>query len=136
MTRAMTAIGLSAAIGLSLSAVTTAANAQQQPAIFFCRAPVGHVCQFAVQAGAAPIAFALPSGERKLVPGLVPYSATYCVCDPGPVTPDCTAPRPDQWCLGRWMAVIPGVNAQIEASPALAQRAGRRAAGDLLSRVG
>src|SRR5271157_5704008 len=122
MTWAMKALGPSAAIGLSLTAVTTAANAQQQPTIFFCLAPAGHVCQFAVQTGAAPIAFALPSGERKLVPGLVPYRTTYCVCDPGPVTPDCTAPQPDQWCLGRWMAVVPGVNAQIDAEYPFAVR--------------
>ena len=60
-------------MGLALSALfAPAANAQQQPTIFFCAAPAGHVCQFAVQTGAAPIDFAVPSGERKLVPGLVP----------------------------------------------------------------
>ncbi len=84
------------------------------------KSPAGHVCQFAVQT--APIDFALPSGERKFVPGLVPYQAKYCVCDPGPVTPDCRAPRMDHWCLGQWLAVVPGVNSQIEGDRRFALR--------------
>ena len=72
--------------------------------------------------GAAPIDFALPSGERKLVPGLVPYQAKYCVCDPGPVTPDCRATRMDHWCLGQWLGVVPGVNSQIDGDRRLALR--------------
>ena len=52
--------------------------------------------------------------RAKLVPGLVPYQAKYCVCDPGPVTPDCRTPRMDHWCLGQWLAVVPGVNSQID----------------------
>jgi hypothetical protein len=99
-----------------------AANAQQQPTIFSCAAPAGHGCRFAVQTGAAPIDFALPSGERKLVPGLVPYQAKYCVCDPGPVTPDCRAPRMDHWCPGQWLAVVPGVNSQIDGDRRFALR--------------
>jgi len=80
-------------MGLALSALfAPAANEQKQPTIFFCAAPAGHVCQFAVQTGGAPIDFAVPSGERKLVPGLVPYQAKNCVCEPGPVTQDCGAP--------------------------------------------
>ena len=52
----MRTIGLSVAMGLALSALfAPAANAQQQPTIFFCAAPAGHVCQFAVQTGAHPL---------------------------------------------------------------------------------
>ncbi len=110
----MRAIVLSVATCLALPAFAPAANAQLQPTIFFCTAPAGHVCQFAVQTGAAPLNFALPSGERKMVPGIVPYAAKYCVCDPGPVTPDCRASQPDHWCLGQWLAVVPGVNSRID----------------------
>jgi hypothetical protein len=89
----MRTIGLSVAMSLALSALfAPAANEQKQPTIFFCAAPAGHVCPFAVQTGGAPIDFALPSGERKLVPGLVPYQAKNCVCEPGAVTQDCGAP--------------------------------------------
>ncbi len=110
----MRAIVLSVAACLALPAFAPAANAQQQPTIFFCRAPAGHVCQFAVQTGAEPINFALPSGERKEIPGIITYAAKYCVCDPGPVTPDCRASQPDHWCLGQWLAVVPGVNSRID----------------------
>ena len=59
------------AMGLALSALfAPAANAQQQPTIFFCAAPAGHVCRFVVQTGATPIDFALLSGERSSSPAL------------------------------------------------------------------
>ena len=45
------------------------------------------------------MAFALPSGERKEVPGITPHADRYCVCDPGPITPDCKAPG---WIIGAW----------------------------------
>jgi hypothetical protein len=82
----------------------------QQPATFLCLAPAGHVCQFAVRTGAGPISFALPSGERRELAGLTPVVDKYCVCDPGPVTPDCTAPQLGNWCLGYWADVVPGLN--------------------------
>ncbi|MFZ2110171.1 MAG: hypothetical protein WAV18_33180 [Roseiarcus sp.] len=97
-----------------------AANAQQtlaqQTVTFLCAAPAGHVCQFAVQTGGSQIAFALPSGERKEVPGITPHTDKYCVCDPGPVTADCTAPRLDHWCLGSWLDVDSGLNSKNDAN--------------------
>ena len=60
------------------------------------------------------MAFALPSGERKEVPGITPHADKYCVCDPGPVTPDCKAPRLDHWCLGSWLDVDTGLNSENE----------------------
>jgi hypothetical protein len=72
----------------------------QQTVTFLCAAPAGHVCQFAVQTGGSQVAFALPSGQRKEVPGITPHADKYCVCDPGPVTANCQAPRLDHWCLG------------------------------------
>ena len=89
------------------------ANAQQT-VTFLCAAPAGHVCQFAVQTGGSQMAFALPSGERKEVPGITPHADKYCVCDPGPVTPDCKAPRLDHWCLGSWLDVDTGLNSENE----------------------
>ena len=81
-----------AALGFALPALfAPAANAQQAP-VFLCAAPAGHVCQFAVQTAGSQVAFALPSGERKEVPGITPHADKYCVCDPGPVTPNCQAP--------------------------------------------
>ena len=56
--------------------------------------------------------FALPSGERKEVPGVTPHADKYCVCDPGPVTPDCKGPRLDHWCMGTWLDVDPGLNSE------------------------
>jgi hypothetical protein len=79
---------------------------------FLCAAPAGHVCQYAVRTGGQQIAFALPSGERKEVAGITPHVDKYCVCDPGPVTPDCKAPRLDHWCLGSWVDVDTGLNSQ------------------------
>ena len=84
--------------------------AQQQPVTFLCLAPAGHVCQFSVRTGASPISFALPSGERRELAGITPVSDKYCVCDPGPVTSDCTAPQINHWCLGFWADVAPGLN--------------------------
>ncbi len=93
-----------------------AANAQQtlaqQTVTFLCAAPAGHVCQFAVQTGGSQIAFALPSGERKEVSGITPHADKYCVCDPGPVTPNCQAPQLDHWCMGSWLDVDPGLNSE------------------------
>jgi hypothetical protein len=88
---------------------TSSVLAQQQSATFVCLAPAGHVCQFTVRS-ASPISFALPSGERKELADITPGSDKYCVCDPGPVSPDCTAPQIDHWCLGFWADVRPGQN--------------------------
>ena len=96
--------------------LATAANAQQnlaqQTVTFLCAAPTGHVCQFGVQTGGSQINFALPSGERKEMAGVTPHADKYCVCDPGPVTPDCKAPRLDHWCLGSWLDVDTGLNSR------------------------
>jgi hypothetical protein len=91
--------------------LATAANAQQI-VTFLCAAPTGHVCQFAVQTGGSQRAFALPSGDRKEVSGVMPHADKYCVCDPGPVTPDCKAPQLDHWCMGSWLDVVPGLNSE------------------------
>jgi hypothetical protein len=89
--------------------LATAASAQQT-VTFLCAAPAGHVCQFAVKTGGAQTTFALSSGERKEVASITPHADKYCVCDPGPVTPDCTAPQLGHWCLGSWLDVDPGLN--------------------------
>jgi hypothetical protein len=91
--------------------LATAASAQQT-VTFLCAAPTGHVCQFSVQTGGSQINFGLPSGERKEVPGVTPHADKYCVCDPGPVTPDCKAPRLGHWCMGSWLDVDPGLNSE------------------------
>jgi hypothetical protein len=102
--------------GAALLWLATTASAQQtlaqQTVTFLCAAPTGHVCQFAVQTGGSQIAFALPSGQRKEVPGITPHADKYCVCDPGPVTPNCQAPRLDHWCLGSWLDVDTGLNSE------------------------
>jgi hypothetical protein len=106
---------LSAALCLAASAgLATGANAQQM-VTFLCAAPAGHVCQFAVQTSGPPIAFALPSGERKEVPGITPHADKYCVCDPGPITPECKAPQLDHWCMGQWLDVDAGLNSENDA---------------------
>ena len=96
--------------------LASAADAQQtlaqQTVTFLCAAPAGHVCQFAVQTGGSQMNFALPSGERKEVSGITPHADKYCVCDPGPVTPDCKAPQLDHWCMGSWLDVDPGLNSE------------------------
>src|SRR5271166_5217992 len=93
--------------------LATSAHAQQT-VTFLCLAPAGHICQYAVQTGGSQISFPLPSGERKEVPGITPHADKYCVCDPGPVTPDCKAPRLDHWCIGQWLDVDSGVNSENE----------------------
>ena len=89
--------------------LATVAHAQET-VTFKCLAPAGHVCQYAVQTAGSQINFALPSGERKEVSGITVHADKYCVCDPGPVTPDCKAPQLDHWCLGSWVDVVPGLN--------------------------
>ena len=98
---------LSTALCLAPICLATSASAQQ-PVTFLCAAPAGHVCQFAIKTGGSQMNFALPSGERKEVASITPHADKYCVCDPGPVTLDCTAPRLDHWCLGSWLDVDPG----------------------------
>jgi hypothetical protein len=93
--------------------LATGAHAQQT-VTFLCVAPAGHVCQYAVRTAGSEINFALPSGERKEVSGVTPHADKYCVCDPGPVTPDCKAPRLDHWCLGSWVDVDAGLNSEDE----------------------
>ncbi len=113
---------LSAAICFAAPAfLAPAANAQelfaqQQTVTFVCLAPAGHVCQYSVRTAGGPMDFALPSGERRQVAGITPGSDKYCVCDPGPVTPDCKAPRLDHWCLGDWVDVTAGENSQNDAN--------------------
>ena len=101
---------------LSVAALVATVGARpalaQQTVTFLCNAPSGHVCQFQINTAAGPINFALPSGERREVGGVTPHADTYCVCDPGPVTPNCQAPRLDHWCLGSWVAVDPGLNSE------------------------
>jgi hypothetical protein len=87
----------------------------QQPVTFLCNAPAGHVCQFQINTASGPIKFALPSGQRTEIPGVRPGADSYCVCDPGPVTPDCKAPELNHWCMGSWLAVDPGLNSQNDA---------------------
>ena len=94
--------------------LATAASAQQT-VTFLCAAPAGHVCQFAVKTGGAQTTFALPSGERKEVANITPHADKYCVCDPGPVTADCTAPQLGHWCLGSWLDVDTGQNSENDA---------------------
>jgi len=93
-----------------LAFATSVALAQHQTPTFVCLAPAEHVCQFTVRTGASPMSFALRSGERKELTGITSGSDKYCVCDPGPVTPDCTAPQIGHWCLGFWADVVPGLN--------------------------
>jgi hypothetical protein len=98
---------------LGLLGLTGLPTAQAQQAVtFLCAAPAGHTCQFAVQTAGSQVKFALPSGERKEVAGVTPHVDKYCVCDPGPVTPDCKAPQLDHWCMGSWLDVDAGLNSQ------------------------
>jgi hypothetical protein len=103
---ATVALFVASPVGLALPA-----NAQQT-VTFLCAAPTGHVCQFAIQSAGSQVAFALPSGQRKEVPGITPHADKYCVCDPGPVTTNCQAPRLDHWCLGAWLDVDTGLNSE------------------------
>ncbi len=104
---------LGAAIGLAAGIALAPASAGE--ATFLCNAPAGHVCQFQINTGAGPIAFALPAQAKKRVDGVTPHADTYCVCDPGPITPDCKAPQLNHWCMGQWMAVDPGLNSENDA---------------------
>ena len=107
--------GRKAALGAAALLAAGASSASAGEATFLCNAPAGHVCQFQINTGAGPIAFALPAREKKRVAGVTPGADSYCVCDPGPVTPDCKAPQLDHWCLGRWLAVDPGLNSENDA---------------------
>jgi hypothetical protein len=109
-----TALGVAAPVWLASGAFAQQTLAQQT-VTFLCAAPTGHVCQFAVQKAGSQIAFALPSGQRKEVPGITPHADKYCVCDPGPVTPDCKAPQLDHWCMGQWLDVDSGLNSENDA---------------------
>lgn len=111
MRKLLLSAALAAAGAVGLGAIAQA----QQPVTFLCLAPAGHVCQYAIRTGGTQIAFALPSGERKVVEGVTPHLDKYCVCDPGPVTPDCKAPRLDHWCLGSWVDVDSGTNSENDA---------------------
>jgi hypothetical protein len=104
-----------ATLALALCAQPTLA--QQTTVRFLCAAPTGHVCQYQIQTGAGPVDFALPSGERREVAGITPLVDKYCVCDPGPVPPDCKAPQLGKWCLGRWSKVKrpPELNSENDA---------------------
>ena len=103
---------LSAALCAAGAAWLSVAAHAQQTVTFLCSAPAGHVCQYAVQIGGSQITFALPAGQRKQVPGVTPHADKYCVCDPGPVTPDCKAPQLDHWCMGQWLDVDSRVNSE------------------------
>jgi hypothetical protein len=94
--------------------LATGASAQQT-VTFLCAAPADHVCQFAVKTGGSQMTFALPSGERKEVASITPHADKYCVCDPGPVTADCTAPQLGHWCLGSWLDIDTGQNSENDA---------------------
>jgi hypothetical protein len=103
---------LSTALCLAAPVCFATGASAQPPVTFLCAAPAGHVCQFAVKTGGSQTIFALPSGERKEVAGVTPHADKYCVCDPGPVTPECTAPQLGHWCLGSWLDVDPGLNSE------------------------
>ena len=103
---------LATALCMAGFALLASAAHAQQTVTFLCAAPAGHVCQFLINTSAGPIVFPLPSGERKEVPGITPHADKYCVCDPGPVTPDCKAPRLDHWCMGSWLDVDSGLNSE------------------------
>ena len=115
MKRLLLATALCAA---GLASLPTDSHAQQT-VTFLCLAPAGHVCQYAVRTAGSQITFALPSGERKEVPGVTPHADKYCVCDPGPVTPDCRAPRLDHWCIGSWLDVDAGTNSENDTGKGL-----------------
>ena len=106
---------LATALGVATSMWLGAGASAQQTVTFLCAAPAGHICQFAVKTGGSQTAFALPSGERKEVAGITPHADKYCVCDPGPVTADCTATQLGHWCLGSWLDVDTGQNSENDA---------------------
>jgi hypothetical protein len=109
-------LAATAFVAVALSAQPTLA--QQRTVRFLCAAPTGHVCQYRILTPAGPVDFALPSGERREVGGVTPLVDKYCVCDPGPVTPDCKAPQLGSWCLGRWSKVKrpPELNSENDAT--------------------
>jgi hypothetical protein len=119
---------LSTALWVAAPICLASPASAQQTVTFLCASPAGHVCQFAVKIAGSQMDFALPSGERKEVPGVTPHADKYCVCDPGPVTADCKAPRLDHWCLGSWVDVDTGLNSENEI-------ANDRFAADLRSRA-
>ena len=114
MRKAILSVTIFAALPALLATAARAqqALAQEHTVHFVCLAPAGHVCQYAVQTANGPIDFSLPSGERRDVEGITPLRDKYCVCDPGPVTADCTAPQPGHRCLGYWADVVPGKNSE------------------------
>jgi hypothetical protein len=61
---------------------------------------------------AAPIWLATAASAQQTVASIIPHADKYCVCDPGPVTPDCTAPQLGHWCLGSWLDVDTGQNSE------------------------
>jgi hypothetical protein len=103
---------LVAALGVATSICLATGASAQQTVTFLCAAPAGHVCQFAIKTGGSQMTFALPSGERKEVASITPHADKYCVCDPGRVTPDCTAPQLGHWFLGSWLDVDTGQNSE------------------------
>ena len=108
---------LIATVFLALAVGAQQTLAQERTVRFLCHAPTGHTCQYRVRTAAGPVDFALPSGERREVAGVTPLVDKYCVCDPGPVTPDCKAPQLGYWCLGHWSKVKrpPEMNSENDA---------------------
>ena len=106
--------GLIASMAVASALLAGAGGAEhafaQEAATFACVVAKGHVCQFAVRTGDKQVNFALPAGHKKRVGGVEPSVSVYCVCDPGPVTPDCKEPQVGKWCLGTWSPVMKGVN--------------------------
>src|ERR1700722_4542418 len=99
----------------SIVFISGAAGAQQtdnqQTVTFDCASPAGHTCQFGVRTKAGTVLnFGLSSGDVHQLSGIVPGEDTYCVCDPTPVTADCKAPDPKNWCSGSWRPVTAGIN--------------------------
>lgn len=82
---------LSLPVGLGLFYGAPGADAREG-ATFVCAAPAGHVCQFGVRTRNRETHFALPSGRRKNTRAVSFRVDKYCMCDPGPVTPNCVAP--------------------------------------------
>ena len=117
MGKGISSVAICAAQSILLVLATGAerALAQEHNVHFVCLAPAGHVCQYVVQTGGGPLSFSLPSGDRRDVGGITPRRDKYCVCDPGPVTADCTAPQLGHWCLGYWADVVPGKNSENRA---------------------
>jgi hypothetical protein len=97
---------------LVLAASSQRALAQEHSLHFVCLAPAGHVCQYVVLTAAGPVNFSLPSGERRDVGDITPRRDKYCVCAPGPVTDDSTAPQLRHWCLGYWADVVPAKDSE------------------------